>query len=138
MPNQCLTSPLTIHRPGIPPATIRQQRTFNRNHSLTAQPRKGLSMSIYLAPPHMQPDQTAKPIEVVLLTVKQAAEVLQVSTAVIHRLVNSGELSSVRILNSLRVHSDDLERLVRTGTKKVNMEGKLVESLSHVGLVVAQ
>jgi excisionase family DNA binding protein len=95
-------------------------------------------MSFELAPAHMQPDQTAKPIEVILLTVKQAAEVLNVPTATIHRLANSGELQSVRIYNQLRIHSDDLLRFARTGSKKANAEGKLVESLSHVGLVVAQ
>jgi excisionase family DNA binding protein len=90
-----------------------------------------------LAPKHMQPDSTAKPVEVILLTVIQAAAALQVSQRTIFNLIDRGELETIRIGKSLRIHGDILRAFARRGTRK-NHEGKLIESLSPAGLVVAQ
>jgi excisionase family DNA binding protein len=42
------------------------------------------------------------------LTVREAAEQLQVSTALVYRLVESGELAHVRVSNAIRVAPADL------------------------------
>jgi excisionase family DNA binding protein len=44
----------------------------------------------------------------VLLTVRQAAATLQVSTATIYRLVERGELAHIRVANSIRIPSTAL------------------------------
>jgi excisionase family DNA binding protein len=85
----------------------------------------------------MQPDQTAAPIEVLLYTVPQVAKILQVSERTVHNLIYRGQLAPVYLGKSLRIFSDDLEQLARTGTRP-NHAGVLVESLSDTGLVQAQ
>jgi excisionase family DNA binding protein len=87
-----------------------------------------------LAPKHMQPDSTAKPVEVILLTVIQAAAALQVSQRTIFNLIDRGELDTVRIGKSLRIHSDTLQAFARRGTRK-NYAGVEVETLSPSGIV---
>jgi len=47
-----------------------------------------------------------------LLTVKQVAKRLQVSTATVYKLCEKGELAHVRILNSLRVAPADLSDFI--------------------------
>ncbi|MGZ6126071.1 MAG: helix-turn-helix domain-containing protein [Myxococcales bacterium] len=44
-----------------------------------------------------------------LLNVKEAARVLQVSTATVYKLCGSGALPHVRVLNALRIRPTDLE-----------------------------
>jgi excisionase family DNA binding protein len=56
-----------------------------------------------------------------LLTVKQVAAALQISAATVYKLVNGKHLSSVRVLNSIRIHRAELERLLAdfaTGNRK--------------------
>ena len=47
-----------------------------------------------------------------MLTVKQVAKRLQVSTATVYKLCEKGELAHVRILNSLRVAPADLSDFI--------------------------
>ena len=47
-----------------------------------------------------------------LLRVREVAEQLGVCNATVYRLVESGELPHVRIVNSIRIRPDDLERLL--------------------------
>jgi excisionase family DNA binding protein len=50
-----------------------------------------------------------------LLTVKETASALQVSTATVYKLCASGVLPHVRVLNALRIAPSDLETyLART------------------------
>jgi excisionase family DNA binding protein len=91
-----------------------------------------------LAPKNTQSDSAAKPVEVILLTVIQAAAALQVSQRTIFNLIDRGELDTIRIGKSLRIHSDTLQAFARRGTRKPNYEGKLIESLSPAGIVQAQ
>ena len=46
-----------------------------------------------------------------LLTVREAARVLQVSTATVYKLCTRGELGHVRVLNSIRIPSEVLVML---------------------------
>jgi integrase len=48
-----------------------------------------------------------------LLTVRQVAETLGVSTALVYALVNRGELAHTRVSNAIRVAPADLERYLR-------------------------
>ena len=45
----------------------------------------------------------------VLLTVREVAKVLGVCTAVVYRLVSSGELGDVRVSNSIRIPRRSIE-----------------------------
>ena len=47
-----------------------------------------------------------------LLTAKEVATRLRVCTATVYKLCASGELPHVRVLNALRVVTEDLERFV--------------------------
>jgi len=64
---------------------------------------------IELAPAEMQPKQQ-EPINVYLLTVKQAAQVLQVTPRTIHAHLSTGALQSVKVGGSRRIWSDELLR----------------------------
>jgi excisionase family DNA binding protein len=59
---------------------------------------------------------TQKSIDVLLVTVAQAAQALQVSDRTIHKMIADGSLSSIQIRGSRRIHSDELRRLASTGT----------------------
>jgi excisionase family DNA binding protein len=48
-----------------------------------------------------------------LLRVREVAEQLGVCNATVYRLVESGALPHVRIVNSIRIRPDDLEAFVR-------------------------
>jgi excisionase family DNA binding protein len=48
-----------------------------------------------------------------LLTVSEVAELLRVSTATIYKLCDRGELTQVRIVNSIRIRPADLTTLCR-------------------------
>jgi excisionase family DNA binding protein len=48
-----------------------------------------------------------------LLTVREVAEVLQVSTATVYRLCLQGELRHVRVSNAIRVLPDQVEAFLR-------------------------
>lgn len=54
---------------------------------------------------------TQQPIELLLITVKQAAEALQVSQRTIWNLIERGDLWSVKIANTRRVPLDEIRRL---------------------------
>lgn len=47
-----------------------------------------------------------------LLTVRQVAELLNVSTATVYKLCRSGKIPHVRVSNAIRIAVPDLERLV--------------------------
>lgn len=47
-----------------------------------------------------------------LLSVREVAAQLGVSTASVYRLCDRGELAHVRISNAYRVHPDDLDRFI--------------------------
>jgi len=49
-----------------------------------------------------------------LLRVKEVAEELGVCNATVYRLVESGELPHVRIVNSIRIRPDDLNTFMST------------------------
>jgi excisionase family DNA binding protein len=53
----------------------------------------------------------------VLLTIKQAAAQLQISERTIFRLIEKGELNSISIGKSLRIHPEELERIAREGIR---------------------
>ena len=52
-----------------------------------------------------------------LLRVKEVAEQLGVCHATVYRLVESGELPHVRIVNSIRIRPDDLRQFIATREK---------------------
>jgi len=54
-----------------------------------------------------------RPRSLELLTVRDVARVLRVSTATVYRLCDTGELPQVRVSNAIRVHPEDLEDYVR-------------------------
>jgi len=49
-----------------------------------------------------------------LLTVREVAAKLGVSTSTVYALCERGELAHVRVLNAIRVATAELERLTRT------------------------
>jgi excisionase family DNA binding protein len=59
------------------------------------------------------------PIEIQLFTIKQTAQVLQVSERTIFNLLSSGQLRSVKIGGSRRVFSDDLKEFARVGVDEI-------------------
>lgn len=59
------------------------------------------------------------PIEIQLFTIKQTAQVLQVSERTIFNLLASGQLRSVKIGGSRRVFSDDLTAFARVGVDEI-------------------
>jgi excisionase family DNA binding protein len=59
------------------------------------------------------------PIEIQLYTVRQTAQVLQVSERTIFNLLASGQLRSVKIGGSRRVFSDDLKEFARVGVDAI-------------------
>lgn len=50
--------------------------------------------------------------ETLLLTIRDAAEQLRVSTRTVHRLIYAGELPTVPVRRSLRIRRDDLRAYV--------------------------
>lgn len=52
-----------------------------------------------------------------LLSVKDVARALAVSTATVYGLCESGKLPHVRVLNTIRVSRQDLRRFVEEGTR---------------------
>jgi excisionase family DNA binding protein len=83
------------------------------------------------------PNAGAAPVEVKLYTVAQAAAAYQLSERSIFRLIERGELSTVKIGSALRIHSDEIERFARTGTRE-NYAGVPVATLDPAGVVQAQ
>jgi excisionase family DNA binding protein len=57
------------------------------------------------------------PVECVLLTVKQAAQALQVSEKTVWNLMAAGKLQYVHILGARRIAVDELRRLSKHGTE---------------------
>jgi excisionase family DNA binding protein len=60
-----------------------------------------------------------------LLTIREAAGALNVSSATIRRLIADGELSSVTVRGAVRITRDDLERYVE-GLRAHRVESKAV------------
>lgn len=52
-----------------------------------------------------------QPIEVLLVTARQAAQMLNMSERHVYNLMNRGLLRSVKIGGSRRFHADELKRL---------------------------
>lgn len=52
-----------------------------------------------------------------LLTIKDVAERLQVSGGTIHRLIDSGDLSVIRIGRSVRISEDALKAFLTAGDR---------------------
>lgn len=50
-----------------------------------------------------------------LLTVRQAAEALNVSPRFINKLLADGELERIKLGRCTRIRRDDIERLIRNG-----------------------
>lgn len=63
-----------------------------------------------------------QPIEVLLITAKQAAEFLQVSERTVHSLIANQQLRSVTIGKSRRIFTDDLKAFARVGIAKIEKE----------------
>jgi excisionase family DNA binding protein len=60
-----------------------------------------------------------KPIEVLLITTKQAAEFLQISERTVHSLIANRQLPSIKIGKSRRIFTDDLRTFARTGVDEI-------------------
>ena len=65
------------------------------------------------------PNAGAAPIEVLLLTVPQAAQALQLSTRTIENLIASGQLKSLKVGGTRRIFSDDLRDFARVGAEVI-------------------
>jgi excisionase family DNA binding protein len=48
-----------------------------------------------------------------VLTVREVATLLKVSTATVYAMVERGELAHFRVTNAIRVHRSALERFIR-------------------------
>ena len=55
-----------------------------------------------------------------LLTVAEVAGLLRVSNMTVYRLINAGDLSSLRVGKNYRIRESDLESFLRTGTRPGN------------------
>ena len=55
-------------------------------------------------------------IRLSLLTVVEVAQILNISTSLVYRLIKSGELPAVRLGRALRVKSGDLEQYIARKT----------------------
>jgi excisionase family DNA binding protein len=66
-----------------------------------------------------------KPIEVILVTAKQAAQILGVSERTIYNLMYVKALSSVKIGNRRRFHSDELKRLATHGVDVITAAARV-------------
>ena len=62
--------------------------------------------------------------ETLLLTIREAAEQLRVSTRTVHRLIHAGELPTVPVRRSLRIRRDDLRAYVDGLTAKPHNAGR--------------
>jgi hypothetical protein len=62
---------------------------------------------------------TNHPVECVLVTVKQAAQALQVSEKTVWNLMTAGKLQYVHILGTRRIAVDELRRLSKYGSEEV-------------------
>ena len=60
-----------------------------------------------------------KPVEVLLLTTKQASQALQVSERTIFYLIASAQLPSVKVGGSRRIFTDDLKTFARSGVAEI-------------------
>ena len=56
-----------------------------------------------------------------LLTVREVASVMRVSTMTVYRLIKTGELAAVRVGHNYRIREDDLERYL--SARSVQVEG---------------
>jgi excisionase family DNA binding protein len=63
-------------------------------------------------------DALKKPIEILLVTVTQAAQALQVSERTIWNLFHSGALPYVQIRGTRRIMLDELKQFASTGTQE--------------------
>jgi excisionase family DNA binding protein len=70
-------------------------------------------------------EQNVKPLEVILVNAKQAGQILGVSERTVYNLMYAGALSSVKIGNRRRFHSDELKRLAATGVEVVTAAAKV-------------
>lgn len=59
---------------------------------------------------------TLPPVQVMLVTIKQAAEILNISTRTVELLISEGQLSSIKIRDSRRIALDELKRMAAHGT----------------------
>ena len=66
-----------------------------------------------------------QPLEVILVTAEQAAQILGVSSRTIYNLMYANALSSVKIGNRWRFHSDELKRLAETGVEVITAAAKV-------------
>jgi hypothetical protein len=75
-----------------------------------------------LAPAHLQPDQTQKPILMQLITPRQCAEICQVDVEQIIGLVESGQLPGYRFnTGQIRIDLGDLRKFADAAkTKRVH------------------
>ena len=62
--------------------------------------------------------------ETLLLTLREAAEQLRVSTRTVHRLIHAGELPTVPVRRSLRIRRADLRAYVDGLTAKPHNAGR--------------
>jgi excisionase family DNA binding protein len=68
-----------------------------------------------LAPANMQPDRNQPVIEVLLVTIAQAAQALQVSERTVFNLLDNGSLESVTFGGARRIPIESVRNLARTG-----------------------
>jgi excisionase family DNA binding protein len=64
-------------------------------------------------PTRLLPDSTSRVVEGVL-TVKQVAVALAVSTATVYTLVHRGDLAHLRVLNAIRIPESSLRSVTRS------------------------
>lgn len=70
-----------------------------------------------LAAPEFQPDRNQSPIPLLLITVKQAADALQLSERTIFNLIDNRKLPSVTFGGSRRIDIEDVRKLAKTGAE---------------------
>lgn len=61
-------------------------------------------------------DALKKPIEILLITIGQAAQALQVSEGTVWNLMRDGHLPFIKINGTRRIMLDELKQLAATGT----------------------
>jgi excisionase family DNA binding protein len=69
------------------------------------------------------------PIQIVALTVKQAAQILHVSERSIWNFIERGHIQPVKFGRTTRILSDELMEFMRTGTEKVKAD--VIEALAN-------
>ena len=115
-PNSRFDRHLTISQPQTPrssahallPSWVEAAHAEGSEPELAARPQAPVQSAVA--------EQGAKPFDLQLLSVKQAAQILGVSQKTVRRLLARGAISCVRIGRSVRIDHRELESVMKTGT----------------------